>query len=738
MHHPPNRPVALCAAFGLLAFVFLPWYSVQDGLFSLHGWGELVGSPRHASALAQWLVHGQAALAWPALALVGAGLLALLGASRRQGLALVALALAALLAVLWLAWGGGAAPLPGADAAESPLPALALGWGALGVALALVLLLAFGCARLGAFRGDLFVAGAVWLSAALLALLVAYPVLRTLLSAFADAQGQWQWAHAWATVSDARIWGLGCLAGASRCGVAWNTLALATATALGTTVLGCLLALLEDRSDSRWRVAVRWLAPLPIITPPFVVGLGLILLFGRSGLVNQGLEWAFGIPAGRWFYGFFGIWLAQMFAFTPIAYLIVRGVVQGVSPTLEEAAQTLRADRWATFRSVTLPLMGPGLANAFLVGFIESMADFGNPIVVGGSYSVLSTEIYFAIVGAQFDQGRAAVLAWVLTLFALGVFALQRGVLGRKQYTTLTGKGDAGLKAVLPTGVRRLARAVVAPWLLFTLVVYLFAFSGGFVQTWGRNFTPTLAHFRTAFGVEWADGWHWLGVAWPSFFTTVSLAGLAAPLTAGLGLLIAWLLSRVPFRGQAAFEFSALLAFAIPGTVLGVSYVLAFNGAPIELTGTGLIIVLCFAFRNLPVAVRAGSAAFAQLDKSLDEAATMLRASTVQVLGTVVLPLLKPALAAALIYGFVRSMTTVSAVVFLVTAQTELSTTFILGRVGQGDYGVALAYSTALIVFMALCTSAIQWLVGERRIGRRTSVPAPAAAPAIPSPTPSL
>jgi iron(III) transport system permease protein len=148
-----------------------------------------------------------------------------------------------------------------------------------------------------------------------------------------------------------------------------------------------------------------------------------VLLFGRAGLVNQFLEWAFGIPPGRWFYGAFGVWLAQMFAFTPIAFMIMRGVVQGVSPSLEEASQTLRANVSRTFWQVTFPLIRPGLANAFLVGFIESIADFGNPIVVGGQFSVLSTEIFFAIVGAQFDQGRAATLAWILTLFALGVFA---------------------------------------------------------------------------------------------------------------------------------------------------------------------------------------------------------------------------------------------------------------------------------------------------------------------------
>jgi ABC-type spermidine/putrescine transport system permease subunit II len=175
-----------------------------------------------------------------------------------------------------------------------------------------------------------------------------------------------------------------------------------------------------------------------------------------------------------------------------------------------------------------------------------------------------------------------------------------------------------------------------------------------------------------------------------------------------LGLLIAWLLARTSFRGQSAFEFGALLAFAIPGTVLGVSYVLVFNVPPFELTGTALIIVLCFVFRSLPVGVRAGAAAFKQIDRSLDEASTLLHARTATTLRRIVLPLLKPALVAALVYSFVRSMTTVSAVIFLVTAENELATTYIIGRVGNGDYGVALAYCTVLIVLMSLAVAAIQ------------------------------
>jgi iron(III) transport system permease protein len=185
--------------------------------------------------------------------------------------------------------------------------------------------------------------------------------------------------------------------------------------------------------------------------------------------------------------------------------------------------------------------------------------------------------------------------------------------------------------------------------------------------------------------------------------------------------LIAWLLSRTQFRGQGAFEFAALLAFAIPGTVLGVSYILAFNVPPFELTGTAGIIVLCFVFRSLPVGVRAGTASFKQIDRSLDEASAMLGAATGTTLRRVMLPLLKPALVAALVYSFVRSMTTVSAVIFLVTAENELATTYIIGRVGNGDYGVALAYCTVLIVLMSLATAAIQWLVGERRLGQRNA-----------------
>ncbi len=708
---------------GLVAYVVLPWYAIQDanGLTKV---GEVFSDEQAGNGLVQALQYGRSWLLAGVVGLVVAGFGAAMPAGKKQGLLLIVGGGLGLLALLVTGFSIGARgwsyewmnTLWG----ELEVRQFGFGWGAFVALTSLMMLFAFGLARRGFFKGDLFVASAVVGCGSLLALFILFPVTKALSGAFFTEDGQFVLSAITDRVFNDRNFGVACLTDGKRCGVAWNTLFLGLLTATSTTVLGTLMALMAERSGHRGSKALNIVALLPIITPPFVVGLGLILLFGRAGIVNEFLEYAFGIEPTRWFYGWFGVWVSQTFAFTPIAFMIMRSVVQGVSPSMEEAAQTLRASPTQTFLTVTLPLLKPGLANAFLVGFIESMADFGNPIIVGGQFSVLSTEIFFSIVGAQYDQGRAASLAWILMVFALAVFMLQRKVLGSKSYTTVSGKGDAGIPMPLPRSIKRLVYSIAVPWMVFTLVVYLFAFAGGFVQTWGRDYTLTLNHFRAAFDLEWGQfGLVWAGTAWNSFFTTIKLAAISAPMTATVGLLIAWLLARTEFKGQSIFEFSALLAFAIPGTVLGVSYILAFNVPPFELTGTSLIIILCFMFRNLPVGVRAGTAAFKQLDRSLDEASMMLRAGSVQTLRYVVLPLLKPALVTALVYSFVRAITTVSAVIFLVTAENELATTYIIGRVGNGDYGVALAYCTVLIVLMSVVTALIQFVVGERSLGRR-------------------
>jgi iron(III) transport system permease protein len=332
---------------------------------------------------------------------------------------------------------------------------------------------------------------------------------------------------------------------------------------------------------------------------------------------------------------------------------------------------------------------------------------------------VLSTDIFFAIVGSQNDPGRASALSIVLLFLTLSAFVLQRQWLGRRSYTTISGKGDAGIPAILPRRLRILIYGVTMPWLAFTVLLYVMILAGGFVRSLGLNNTPTLQHYITAFGIDWGPhGILWSGRAWPSFFTTIELAAIAAPLTAAIGLLTAYLLNRQNFFGKNSFEFLTMLSFAIPGTVIGISYIVAFNVPPIELTGTGLILIICFVFRNMPVSIRAGLATLSQIDKSLDECSLTLRHGSFATLRRVILPLLRPAIVASLVYAFVRAITSVSAVIFLVSAQYNLATAYIVGRVEISDFGVAIAYSSVLIVFMLAAIGLIQLGVGEQRRAR--------------------
>src|SRR4029453_5774720 len=227
-------------------------------------------------------------------------------------------------------------------------------------------------------------------------------------------------------------------------------------------------------------------------------------------------------------------------------------------------------------------------------------------------------------------------------------------------------------------------------------------------------------HFLDGFGLTLdTKGTMFVGAAWDSLFTTIEVAAISAPLTAIIGLLAAYVITRHRFVGRRAFEFLTMVSFAIPGTVIGVSYIVAFNGAPLGVTGGMAILVLCFVFRNMPVGVRAGVAALAQIDKTLDEASSTLRASTVRPLREGILPLLRAAILATLVFSFTHAMTAVSAVIFLATAKYNLATVYIINRVEAGEYPLAIAYSTVLIFFMLAVLLAVQWTIGEARLGRR-------------------
>lgn len=599
-----------------------------------------------------------------------------------------------------------------------------LGWGGFLAAFALLGLLANELAFAGFCKGDRFAATAVVFVVALLSLFVFFPILKLAMTAFTNPDGGLAVGAFWSRLTAAELWRINCLTGQSngRCGVVINTVVLGVLAATISTILGLALALLVARTGFRFKKTLRAVSILPIITPPFVVGVALIVLFGRSGLLTGWGADLFGVTPTRWLYGMPGILMAQTLAFTPVTFLVLLGTLEAINPSLEEASKTLGAGPLRTFQTITLPLLRPGLAAAFLLAFIESLADFGNPLVLGGGYEVLSTKIFFAVVGARYDLGYAATLSIILLALTLTVFWVQARWLGKKSYVTVTGKSDAGLSAPLPQPLRALSYTVVGLFVFFTLSVYVIVLLGGFVNDIGRwDLTPTIRHLGTAFSIEMGtNGLEFYGSAWNSLKTTLLVSALAAPLTTAIGILTAWLIARQNFAGKRQFEFGTMLSFAIPGTVVGVSYVAAFNVPPVDITGTMAILVICFMFRNMPVGMRAGIASLSQIDPAMEEASQTLGAGGFATLRRIVLPLVKPALFTAMVYSFVTAMTAVSAVIFLVSARHNMATAYIMGRVENGEYALAITYSAVLMLVMIACIAIFSALIGKRRLGQRS------------------
>ncbi|MBI4277196.1 MAG: iron ABC transporter permease, partial [Armatimonadetes bacterium] len=431
-----------------------------------------------------------------------------------------------------------------------------------------------------------------------------------------------------------------------------NSLLLALAVGTVATALGFAFALVDDRSVLRTRRLLGPLSILPMITPPFVLGLAVIYMFGRRGFVTHQV---LGLSTNI-FFGPLGVAVTQVLAFTPIAYLVLVGVVRALDAALEEAAETLGASRWHILRTVIWPLVRPGIANAWLLVVIESLADFGNPLILGGGVPFLATEVFYAIVG-RFNPHEASSYGVVLLVMTLTAFLIQRFWVGRRSYVTVTGRPSARRSRPLPPAVDYAVTGVFLAWAVLILGLYFSIFSGSLVKLWGFDYTVTVQHVKDLSPTGWAV-----------FRTTARLAAVAAVPSALLGLLIGYLVTRHRVPGITFLEIGSMLSFATPGTVMGVGYVLAFNQGPLLLTGTEIIILTAFVFRNMPVGIRAGVAAITQIDRALEEASTMLRASSLTTLRRIVFPLVRPAALSGLVFSFVRAMTAVSQVIFLVTA----------------------------------------------------------------------
>jgi iron(III) transport system permease protein len=723
-------PGAAWGALGLLGFALGAWTSgAGRGGPALTGLALIRGAGPAGAGLV--LLAGAA--------LVAASLLALAGPGRRIGRSLAAVAALGLVAALV---GLGRAPGPA-------------GWGALATTVALANLTGLGIGRGRLVRGGAFVGAAIVWMAVLVALFILYPVVAMLHASVASGSGltaaylsrtlrspvflllshetlpRPASAVALAGAALVGLLGLGwsvatrrpigaalrlalALAAAGAAaglligarGALRNSLLLAVAVGLVTTALGLAFALLDARSGLPTRRLLGPLSLIPIITPAFVLGLAFIYLFGRRGSITHGL---LGLDTGV-FFGPLGVAIAQVMAFTPIAFLVLSGVVRSLDVALEEAAQTLRATPWVLLRTVTGPLLVPGLANAMLLVMIESLADFGNPILLGGGTPFLATEVFLAIEG-RFDPHEAAVYGVVLLALALALFLVQRRWLAGVSVVTVTGRPSAGRPVPLPRVADWTLTGLFLVYATMAALLYGSLFLGGFVRVWGIDHTFTTTHYRDM-----------VTAGLPVLLETARLAAIAAVPAALIGFLIAYLTTRHRFLGRGALEFSALLSYALPGTVMGVGYILAFNQGGFRLTGTSAILIAAFVFRGMPVGVRSGMAALAQVDPVLEEASAMLRASVPATLRRVVLPLVLPALLTGFIYCFVRAVTAVSQVIFLVSPGHDLATVLLLSWAEYGHLGRGAALASVLVVLLAAVVLPVE------RFGRRSPRPGPSAA----------
>ena len=474
-----------------------------------------------------------------------------------------------------------------------------------------------------------------------------------------------------------------------------NTLVLGAITGFGSVLIGLLFAYVDCYVRVRSRVTKKMfdvVSMLPVVSPPFVLSLSMILLFGRGGLITRKL---LGIYDSN-VYGLGGIAIVQVLTFFPVCYMMLKGLLKNIDPSMEEAARNMGAGRMKVFTTVTLPLMLPGLGNAFLVTFIESVADFANPMMIGGSYDTLATTIYLRITGGSYDTNGAAAMAVVLLCITLFLFLIQKYYLEKKTAATLTGKASRARALIEDRSVRVPLVTLCSVISAFVILMYIAIPFGALFKLWGRDYSLSLKWFEQLFR---DDGFK-------AFKDSFVLSLIASPITALLSMIISYLVVKKKFRAKGFIEFVSMLAMAVPGTVLGVGFIRGFAGGVFRtgflqgIYGTGIILVIVFVVRSLPVGTRSGISALRQIDKSIEESAYDLGAGSGRVFMTVTLPLIKDSFFSGLVTTFVRSITAISAVILLVTPRYLLITCRINEFAEKGAYGVACAYATILIAIV--------------------------------------
>ncbi|GHV37850.1 iron ABC transporter permease [Spirochaetia bacterium] len=483
----------------------------------------------------------------------------------------------------------------------------------------------------------------------------------------------------------------------------WGSVRLGIITASVSTLIGFAFAFLNERTSVRGKKFINTMATLPVISPPFSLTLSIILLFGNNGLITHKLLNISNFSV----YGLGGLVVVQTICMFPIAYMSLSSVLRSIDSTVEDAALDLQATRLHTFLTVTLPLSLPGFLSAWLLVFTNSLADFANPLLLAGSYRVLSVEAYIQVTGRS-NLGGGAALSLLLLMPTLTAFFVQRYWVNKKSVVTVTGKPSTRLAELATKPVRIALTVFVGLIIVFILSLYGTIVAGCFVKNWGIDYSFTLANIGEA-----------LSRGKQAIASTLTLAIAATPIAGILAMVAALIVVRQTFIGKRVLEVLLMTPFAVPGTLLGISYILAFNKPPLLLVGTAAIIVINYVIRELPVGLETGAASLRQIDKSIEEAAQDLGADMSKVFTSVVLPLIRPAFLSSMSYTFVRSMTAVSAVIFLISARWYHLTVQIYNFSENIRFGLASVLCTVLIIIVLAANGIMSLLVRDKGLTQK-------------------
>ena len=475
-----------------------------------------------------------------------------------------------------------------------------------------------------------------------------------------------------------------------------NSLILGVITTTVVVIVSFAISYTISKTDLPLKQFLRTGALLPLISPPFIFSLALIIIAGRRGLIYK----LTGISTN--IYGWPGLIIAQTLSFLPLGFLMVNNVLQSLNPNLEEASLDLGASQVKTLFKVIIPLALPGLFKASLLVFIMSLADFGNPMLIGGGLPIMATDAYNLWIGEQ-NMEMASVFCVLLIIPSVFVYVIQNYFLKEGSFVTVSGQ-------MVGTERRKISWYIQYPMFLLALFVCLTIFASftviflsSITKLFMINNKLTLEHFSSYAG-------------WKALKNSFMVSTVAAVITSITSIVFSYILVRKKPAGKELLEFIALLGFAVPGTVMGIGYILVFNKPPFLLTGTIAIIILNITFREFPVGLEAGISKLYQIDKSIEEASRDLGASSIKTFITVALPLMSSAFAASFLYTFMVGMITISAVIFLIAPGTNLASLLILRLAETGNIGKASAMAVMLTIIVMIS------LMLLKQVSKRTNV----------------